>query len=426
MRRRDILASGAAALLTGGASPVQLAALFHGGGSPTLDLQFLTGTLDPRVTFTRASTATYFDATGTLQTAGNNVARFDYDPMTRLPRGLLIEEARTNSATNSGTPASWGTLTGATWTTTTVAPDGGSSGTFLKEDASSGNHAVTVPATIASATSYTVSFFGKAGTRRYVVLTGGGLAGAGLTPSWDLTAGADTSLGSNASFWHGIQALSNGWYRCWASWLTTNTTAFQIMMCAVVNNNNYIGDNASGMYLWGVQQETGAFSTSYIQTTSAAVTRATDFASTPTASWLNPITGTLAVDTTISGINAGAISRIASISDGTTNNLFEFLETGATQLAFQQVVGGVTTQRVLTSSMTTAAYRMAATYSAGLQRSALNGASFADLAGVGVPPMTALTIGNRTDGIRPLTGYVRRVRYWNRALSNSELQRATT
>ena len=56
------------------------------------------GSLPAGVTFTRASTATYFDATGTMQTAAANTPRWDYDPVTHALNGLLIEEQRTNSA----------------------------------------------------------------------------------------------------------------------------------------------------------------------------------------------------------------------------------------------------------------------------------------------------------------------------------------
>lgn len=55
--------------------------------------------------FTRASTATYFDASGTLRTSAINEPRFTYDPATLQPLGLLVEEARTNLLLNSGTPA---------------------------------------------------------------------------------------------------------------------------------------------------------------------------------------------------------------------------------------------------------------------------------------------------------------------------------
>ena len=67
------------------------------GGPPSLDLSFMTpGSLDGRITFTRASTATYFDVTGTLQTATANTPRWDYDLVTHALRGLLMEDARTN------------------------------------------------------------------------------------------------------------------------------------------------------------------------------------------------------------------------------------------------------------------------------------------------------------------------------------------
>jgi hypothetical protein len=66
------------------------------------------------ITFTRASTATYFDSTGTLQTAATDAPRFDYNPTTLVANGFLIEEARTNSIRNnlmaSAVPGSPGTL----------------------------------------------------------------------------------------------------------------------------------------------------------------------------------------------------------------------------------------------------------------------------------------------------------------------------
>ena len=54
-------------------------------------------------TFSRASIGTYFDSSGTLQTASSGTPIcFDHDPITHAPKGILIEEARTNLLQYSG------------------------------------------------------------------------------------------------------------------------------------------------------------------------------------------------------------------------------------------------------------------------------------------------------------------------------------
>lgn len=72
---------------------------------PKLALDFTTASLDSRVTFTRTTNATnpatYINSSGVITTATNNQPRFDYDPVTLVCRGLLIEESRTNSLLNT-------------------------------------------------------------------------------------------------------------------------------------------------------------------------------------------------------------------------------------------------------------------------------------------------------------------------------------
>jgi len=65
------------------------------GDGSTLSLDFTTGTLDSRITLTRASSGTYLGADGLVKTASTNVARFEYDTSGN-PLGLLIEGAGTN------------------------------------------------------------------------------------------------------------------------------------------------------------------------------------------------------------------------------------------------------------------------------------------------------------------------------------------
>lgn len=57
---------------------------------PDTNLQFLSGLLDPRVSaWTRSGVSSRWDAAGALQAPGDNVARFDYDPLTLAPKGLM-------------------------------------------------------------------------------------------------------------------------------------------------------------------------------------------------------------------------------------------------------------------------------------------------------------------------------------------------
>lgn len=91
--------------------------LLSGQIRPAVDLNFATGVLDSRITFTRASSETnglYTDAAGSTFTSfGNNVPVFQ-------AAGLQIYEARTNSLLNSAAPvtqttASLGTGTYVFW-----------------------------------------------------------------------------------------------------------------------------------------------------------------------------------------------------------------------------------------------------------------------------------------------------------------------
>lgn len=71
-------------------------------GQPTLNLNFLTGRLDSRIAFTRASGATYVGPDGYIKTAAPGQPRFEYSSTsTGTILGLLVEDQRTNSYTSS-------------------------------------------------------------------------------------------------------------------------------------------------------------------------------------------------------------------------------------------------------------------------------------------------------------------------------------
>lgn len=86
-----------------------------GGPVGPLAVNFLTGTLDSRIAFSRPTTATYTNASGVLTTAAVNAPRFDYSPTSiGTPTGLLLEGAATNLFLNSATLATQSVTTTAT------------------------------------------------------------------------------------------------------------------------------------------------------------------------------------------------------------------------------------------------------------------------------------------------------------------------
>lgn len=70
--------------------------------APTLALDFIANpAVPPGFALSRASSATWTGTDGVIYTAGPNVARFDADPATLAPGGLLLEPARTNQHASS-------------------------------------------------------------------------------------------------------------------------------------------------------------------------------------------------------------------------------------------------------------------------------------------------------------------------------------
>jgi hypothetical protein len=69
---------------------------------PSLMLDFSTGVAPAQITTTRAgNTATQINSSGNIELVNADTPRLDYDPITKVCKGLLIENARTNLLRNS-------------------------------------------------------------------------------------------------------------------------------------------------------------------------------------------------------------------------------------------------------------------------------------------------------------------------------------
>src|SRR3546814_5907520 len=140
--------------------------------------------LDPRITFTRASTKAYFDADGVLQFAASGVFPLDHRPITGRRRGRLPEGAATNLRTRSCefTNAAYSEDGATSLDKLATAPVGTLTAGLLLEDGSNGAHTQTDDVTITADTVYAVSCWFRAGRRPPVALRWGDTGGDRKSP----------------------------------------------------------------------------------------------------------------------------------------------------------------------------------------------------------------------------------------------------
>ena len=254
--------------------------------SPSLSLNFARSkTLDPRITFSRTSTATRINGQGLIEVIPANSARFDhsYDPVSGTVRslGLLVEESRSNLITYSEEfdDASWSLTNSSILKADIISPDGSKNAYILKEDTSNGEHAIRRASQFfSSGVSYTASFFVKKynDSIRKIEIRASNLFWGGARVVFNPTNGEIEIIGSPGVV--KIDKLNNGWYRvCITTTATTSGSTVTFGLGIYPDNDRvYTGDGVSGIYIWGAQLEQGSFPTSYIPTSGSTVTRTAD------------------------------------------------------------------------------------------------------------------------------------------------------
>lgn len=440
-------------------SVVQLGAV--GGAAPdtSLDLNFLSSNnLDPRITFSRASTGTYFDATGTLRTAAINAPRWDYAPATRQLNGVLIEEARTNLVPNSTDLTTWGTSpAGCLLPTANVAtsPDGTSNASsVVTNDTVNSGHIIFRTFTGAVSTTYVGSTFVKAGAYPRVSLYFGNSAfPAGNTGGlFDLTTGVVVSTSGTTIA--AIAPVGNGWYRVSVTAVSLSTSGNYVLSIApapaavtLVGQTYVPASIGLGIFVWGAQVEasptgTGTvYATSYIPTSGASVTRARDICTTPVGGWYNTSTGTLGVEYIYIGCTSSFNAPVALVgSNVNTDYINVDQQTNPTAgvanvngIPVMGATGGTGTSASLAPVIPllpgvvvrcAGAWNLGAPCS-GAHNGALTNANTGNLVSANLPTVVNLGVGGTMHSQTQQNLWIRRVRYWPRALSAAELQQVT-
>ena len=293
--------------------------------------------------------------------------RFDYDPVTRQPKGILIEEARTNLLTYSEQfdNASWGKAG-----TTTVIAD-----TNVSPDGTTTTDTINFPA----GSDWIWKSFSGAASTAYVFsiwLSGSGTTDIGIY---------DTVTGGNNRTAVTLTATPT-------RYTYTATTAAASADFRVYIGRAFGASNATAVRVWGAQLEAGAFATSYIPTIASTVTRSADVA-TITGSlfsqWYRQDEGCFVIRYQAQNI----FSDVYMTSDGTplTNSLGIYAST-ATEVGWCRV-GGVTQTSMVVSVAPSVLHTTANAYARdNFGISAGGGAVTTDTAGT-IPSVNQLRFG---------------------------------
>jgi hypothetical protein len=339
---------------------------------------------------------------------------------------LLIEEQRTQLLTYSEQfdNAAWGKAGATVTANAAVSPDGSVTADKIVENTVNTSHRVFQSMSLIAGT-YTYSIFAKAGERSNLACNRTTTSIVSFGHYFDLLTGIATGTGGAAMY-----PVGNGWYRCvGVITVSTDTTGGVFFNTSTGGTTvSYTGDGTSGIYIWGAQLEQAAFATSYIPTVASQVTRAADNASmigNNFARWYNVNEGTVYSQGQVIGQPSGTNYHFLTIDDGTNSNyITQRVQNNTLRCQFVGVVGGATQWAVSeTTPLTVGAFAKAATaYAANDIALTVNGLTPLTDNDALIPVVNRLLIATGISQAQPLNGCISRIAYFNRRLTDSELQ----
>ena len=431
------LASGAPPLAIGGMRGIQ----------PALDLPLaqhgsLVGLHPLPIALTRSSEGSLFGSAGVLQTSGADSARFDhtFDGTNWVARGLLIEEARTNLSLHSeefSNDPIWfksPTLLNEVDSNTDVAPDGTTTMDTLRDLNLASIASFRQDVTVANdSLDHTFSIFilkDNDETRFPRIQLGYQLGTIRAAAYWINTKTGATFLQGAGTVtvedyglhWRMSCTLDNN--------STGNTKLVLVVEAAAGTVFGTVAAGATGeVIVWGAQLEKASFPTSYIKTTTVAVTRAADVATITDMGWFNPDAGTFYVEASFSYTDANG-HDLLDVDDGGITDRFRLRWDAPLNVNFSTKhsadTDGASDGAAVIAAGTT--FRVAATYADDDVRAAVDGTLSPADTTAAIPladAMTTLRIGATVAGGQ-WDGHIARVTYWPIRLPDLHLQALTS
>ncbi|MGN6817795.1 MAG: DUF2460 domain-containing protein [Sphingomonas sp.] len=246
----------------------------------TIGFDFTSGAMPPGASLARGSTGARTNSSGLIVWEANNGARFDYDPVSHVALGILIEPAASNNILRSGEfdLSNWQVSGASIFGNAGNAPTGITKAERLVVSTANVPHYVTQISTITGP--LVDSFYVKSVTARYIYVTALGRSPTdGATQAiwfFDLVAGI-VITGGGGPVPAIIQPAPNSFFRI--SVTCNSASAASELRLGISNNLNqqtFVGNGTDDILIWGAQQEFGTQATSPIETTTTAATRAAD------------------------------------------------------------------------------------------------------------------------------------------------------
>lgn len=397
--------------------------------APAFNWDFANGTfLNPRIAFSRNSAvASHFNELGLLKADAANVPRFNCNQ--NISKGLLIEPAATNLVLQSEdfSNAAWTKTRSSVTANSIIAPNGFLTADKLIEDttASTTHYVISaVSFAVDNEAEYAASVYLKAGERtkaEVLVVFGSTIYAQGF----DLSDGTvyQVSIGGTAVATNStIESVGNGWYKCSLKQTTNGTTgSFRV----ILNNGSkvvYTGDGTSGVYAFGAQMT--KTNSSYIPTTSAAVTRALDLATVTSAAFDYWRADEYSFLVSFTGNSIGDCC-INDFHDGTANERI-YLESNSGALTLKVVDGGVEQCSLSLGTVVTGTeYRVAVAIKLNDIAASINGAACVTDTSATLPTITAHNLGSNYAGANQMNGTLSLIRGYAARLPNSQLETLT-
>lgn len=200
-------------------------------------------------------------------------------------KAILLEPAATNLCTHSHEfdNAAWTKTRSSITANATDAPDGNATADKLVEDGTAASthfvQDIIAHASFTDDTKVTLTVYVKQAERTWIRLAMRTKVGAGRFGYFDLANGVVGSKSATAIT--SIKAAANGFYRCRLTHDIESDPApvdpyFTVHLAEADGDITIDGDGTSGIYVWGAQVEEFPVPTSYVPTSGATASRATE------------------------------------------------------------------------------------------------------------------------------------------------------